>query len=201
MEQKQQSGKRPLALPITLLILVMSVMGNVLLYTKNIEHSRGKAEAEGLAVYTHFEKAREELAYWIRLADEAAGAANANNEASRITAAYLSEAIARGEGELGALFLKAKELDETRFGEAPQAYESYIGRLGAFLAAIGKGSGPLSNDELEALASSKSDFLELDKLLGEFYYGGTDNRNVLVRLSGGHDWLTIAEKLQAAVLR
>jgi len=201
LEKKQQPDKRPLALPITLLILVLSVMGNVLLYTKNIEHSQNQSQKEGKAVFTSFEKARDVLNYWSGLADEAKALPADSSDEARLTSRYLAEAMERGKEPLEALFVKASELEEAAFANAPADFDAYIDKYREPIKAIGDGSGSLTDAEHAALDAAKSSFAELDGMLAEFHFTGADDRNVLLRLSGGHDWLPIAEKLHKAILK
>jgi len=201
LTEKEQSGKRSLALPITLLLLVMSVMGNVLLSTKNIGYTRDQTVDEGRAVFTQLEKGKSDLAYWSRLAGEAVASPAAENGIGRVTAAYLSESIARGEAHLGSLLDTAEKLDVSAFEGAAGAYADFMADRKEKLAAIGAGSGPLADAERAALEGSKTSFEEMEELLTEFHYAGSDNKNVLIRLAGGHDWLPIAAKLRDAVVK
>lgn len=199
MENKQPSGKRSIALPVTLLLLVMSVMGNVLLYTKNIEHARGQSEEDGLAIYSGFEQARDELAYWSKLAAGAAEEGAADAGANRARAGFLAESMDRSEIGISALFVKASEQDKVRFAEAPQAYDDFVASHREALERIEAADGSLSESERSALEAAVSDFAELDAILSEFHFTGKDNSSVLIRLSGGHDWLDLADQMLAAV--
>jgi hypothetical protein len=195
LEKKQPPGKRSVALPVTLLLLVMSVMGNVLLYTKNIEHTRGQSEEEGLAIFNSFEQAREELAYWGELAVQAADDEGLN----RVTAGFLAESMDRSENGMRSLFVKASGQDKERFAEAPLAYEAFVSGQRETLSTLEASTGPLTASERSALESVRADFAELDAIISEFHFTGKDSSSVLIRLSGGHDWLDVIEKLLAAL--
>ncbi|MHA6483721.1 hypothetical protein ACX1C1_17675 [Paenibacillus sp. strain BS8-2] len=199
MDKKQQAVKRSFALPITLLLLVMSVMGNVLLYTKNIEHTRGQTEEEGRAIFENFEHSRSELANWSKLASQTAELGSNESGASRLLAGFLADALSGNESGIDALLGTASTLNQSTFAEAPQAYESYAASLQQELTQIRDASGALTESELSALDAMITNFANLDAIIGEFHFTGKDSHNVLIRLAGGHDWLDIAEKLLVAV--
>lgn len=197
MDNNQPQGKRSIALPVTLLLLVMSVMGNVLLYTKNIEHTRGQAQEDGLAIYSSFEEAGAELAYWSELGQSALQAADAG--VSRATAGFLAQSLARSESGLGTLFDKAGEIDPERFADARQTYDAFVASRIESLTKMEAAGGPLSQSESEVVASAVEKFAELDAAINEFHFTGKDSSSVLIRLSGGHDWLDVMEKLLVSV--
>lgn len=197
MEKNQPQGKRSIALPITLLLLVMSVMGNVLLYTKNIEHTRGQAQEDGLAIYNSFEEARAELAYWSELGQTALQAAEAG--VSRATAGFLGQTMTRSASGLSALFDKAGEIDQEQFADARQTYDTFVASRSESLSKMETAGGPLSESESAWLAATVDKFAELDAIISEFHFIGKDSSSVLIRLSGGHDWLDVMEKLLVSV--
>lgn len=199
MENKQPPAKRPIALPVTLLLLVMSVMGNVLLYTKNIEHTRGQAEEEGLAIFSGFERARDELVFWSGLAGQAASQTAGDAGAGRASAGFLAESMARSEGGLGYLFDKAGEMDQDRFADARQSYDAFVASRSEALSRIKTADGLLSVNDRDWLAGTSGEFAELDAIASEFHFTGKDSSSVLIRLSGGHDWLDVIEKLLVSI--
>jgi hypothetical protein len=155
---------------------------------------------EGQAVFTRLVNGKSELGYWSRLADEAISSPAATDGTGRVTAAYLGETIARGEDYLGSLLMTAEKLDATGFEGAAKAYADFMAGHRETISGIGAGAGPLTDPERMALEEAKNSFEELESLLSAFHYAGEDNRNVLIRLAGGHDWLPVAANIRDAVL-
>lgn len=195
MEQKK-SGKRPLALPITLILLVMSLMGNVLLLTKNMEHSRGEAFEEGESIFQGFAQSRIDLINWSQSASEIESLSPSDAAIARLYAKHWAEATDKDGDGLYKLMVYANRLSADVFPDSAAIYSSYQKKLREELLMIASGNGSLHDGELQLLAGLKASIAELSELLETFHYGMEGDRNAYIRLSAGHDWLDIAEELQ-----
>ncbi|RIX54119.1 hypothetical protein D3P08_07690 [Paenibacillus nanensis] len=196
MDQHEQK-KRPIALPVTLLLLVMSLMGNVLLYTKHIEHTRGNAEETGQDIVKAFMSSQFDLEYWSKFAEDISALAVEDGDAARKRAVHFADALLHsGDNGLSEIIRIAHDIDDDRFADAPEAYTLYMNQLIARLNAIGEGSGPLNPDEHKAVANMLQSFTGLTEPIAAFPYAAEGSRNALIRIAGGHDWLDLADKLQ-----
>lgn len=197
---QQKTGKRPLALPITLILLVMSLMGNVLLYTKHIENSRGNEQEQGQSIVNSFKESQSDLAYWSEFVNRIEEYPDSESELARQAAAHLAEALQRNGSEgLSEMMIKAAEINAERFEGATDDYAAYIKWLSDRLLAIGEGSGPLNPDEKKAVENTKLSFGELTERLAAFPYQAEGNRNALIRLAGGYDWLDTADLIKESM--
>ncbi|MCR2803187.1 hypothetical protein [Paenibacillus soyae] len=199
MEQ-QPKGKRSIALPVTLVLLVMSLMGNVLLYTKHIEHTRGNAYDTGEAIFTGFKDGQSELAYWAEIAEQASLLADTDAESARLTAEHLGGAMLQAEHSgIAAIMDHAAVIGGERFGEAPAAYDAFVNNWHDRLLAIGEGEGALNPDERKAVMALMDHLAGLTELITAFPYEIEGSRNAMYRLSGGHDWLDLADEIQSSL--
>lgn len=199
MDQPKQ-GKRPLALPITLILLVMSLMGNILLYTKHIENTRGNAQEQGQSIYDSFKESQSDVAYWSESLGRVAGYPDAESGLARLAASLLAEELQRNGSEgLSVMMSKAAAIDAERFEGAAEDYTAYVKGLYERLLAIGEGSGPLNPDEKKAVENMNASFGELADRLAAFPYQAEGNRNALIRLAGGFDWLDTADLIKESM--
>lgn len=199
MDQQEQK-KRPIALPVTLLLLVISLMGNVLLYTKHIEHTRGNAEETGQEIVKAFMSSQFDLEYWSKFAEDMNALAEADGDAARQRAVHFADALLHsGDNGLSEIIRLAHDINESRFSVAPETYTLYMNQLIARLKAIGEGSGPLNPDERKAVANMLQSFAGMTEPINSFPYAAEGSRNALIRIAGGHDWLDLADKLQESL--
>ncbi|RJX38270.1 hypothetical protein D3P09_19615 [Paenibacillus pinisoli] len=198
MEQ-QQNGKRSWALPITLVLLVFSLMGNILLYTKHIEHTRSNTELTGETIFQGFKDGQEQVARWSASMGEIGQYASSEPALARLTAAHLADSIQGDRDGLTVLMEQAAAIDASVYGEASEAYRAYEEKLTGELRVIGAGSGPITEAEQGAIVEVQSSFVNLAEILSAFHYAMEGDRNSMFRLSGGHDWIEIAAELQKAI--
>ncbi|MFF2887778.1 hypothetical protein [Paenibacillus sp. NPDC057967] len=198
MEQ-QQNGKRSWALPITLVLLVFSLMGNILLYTKHIEHTRGDIVRTGEMIFHGFKEGQEQLAHWSAYMEEIQQRADTEPGLARLAAKYFNISVDREQAGLAVLMAQAAEIDSAAYSHASETYDAYEEKLKAMLQGIGAGSGALSEAERAAVSEAQSSFVNLTELMSAFHYAMEGDRNSMVRLTGGHDWIDIASELQKAL--
>lgn len=198
MEQ-QQNGKRNWALPITLVLLVFSLMGNILLYTKHIEHTRSNTEHSGETIFQGFKDGQEQVAHWSATMQEIGQYMSSEPALARLTAAHLADSMERDEVGLSVLMEQAADIDAAVYGEAPEAYKGYEAKLVGELRDIGAGSGPITEAEQGAIGEVQSSFANLTEILSAFHYAMEGDRNSMFRLAGGHDWIEIAAELQKSL--
>lgn len=199
VDQPKQ-GKRPLALPITLILLVMSLMGNILLYTKHIENTRGNTQEQGQNIYDSFKESQNDVAYWSESLGRIVDYPDSESELARQAAALFAEDLQRNGSEgLSAMMSKAAAIDSERFEGAADDYSAYMKWLYERLLAIGEGSGPLNPDEKKAVENMNASFGELTERLAAFPYQAEGSRNALIRLAGGFDWLDTADLIKESM--
>ncbi|MBH5318140.1 hypothetical protein I6N90_10005 [Paenibacillus sp. GSMTC-2017] len=197
---KNKTGRRPIALPITLVLLVMSVMGNVLFSTKNIEHSQREIVEEGQAIFEGFVQGKADLEYWSRSITQIEELSSKDAEAARLTASHMSEMVLQSGKGIDDLMRKAKELSSENFAQAPGGYAFLRNQMHQKLLSIGEGSGALKQEELQSIEEIKSVITDLSNSISKFHFAIEGNKNALIRLSGGHDWLDIADALHKTIL-
>ncbi|REK77413.1 hypothetical protein [Paenibacillus paeoniae] len=193
--EQQQNVKRSWALPITLVLLVFSSMGNILLYTKHIEHTRGNTVQTGESIFQGFKEGQEQLAHWSAYLEEVLSRAESEPSLARLTAVHMADGVAREHAGLAVLMEHAGMIDSANLGQAADSYAAYEQKLEGTLRSVGTGSGGLTETERQSLGEVQSSFVKLTELLSAFHFGMEGDRNSMIRLTGGHDWIDIAEEL------
>ncbi|MEK3881625.1 hypothetical protein [Paenibacillus sp. PL2-23] len=198
MEQDNQRKKRTILQAAVLLLLVMSLMGNVLLYTKHIEHTRGKAVDTGQSIFDSFKDGQSELEYWSGIAGQIGELASSDGTAARLSAGHLGDALLQSRHSgMAAIMQHAAAIGGEAFSDAPAEYVAAIEGWRGSLLAIEEGEGPLRPEELSDITALLDVFIALKEPLDSFPYVIEESRNALYRLSGGHEWLELAQRIQA----
>ncbi|MHA7962718.1 hypothetical protein ACX93W_01145 [Paenibacillus sp. CAU 1782] len=199
-EQGQaKQGGRSKALAITLVILVMSLMGNILLATKNIGFSQSEKVEQGEDIIANLEWIRDELAFWQTAYSEMA-ASNESGGDARLAAGIMAKSMSKGGADLLSLLSTAKQLQPNSFSSGPGAVSYYMIELRDLLGDISGGDGALSADEIQELEDAESSFRQLEEAVSQFHFAVKGDRLSMIRLAGGHEWLHIAARLQELLL-
>lgn len=196
-------GGRSKALAVTLVILVLSLMGNILLATKNIGLSQSQKVEQGENIIANLEWLRDELLFW----QEAFGEMAASDESRgdvRLAAGFMAKSMSTGGASLSSslsnLMSAAQQLQPNSLSSGPGAAGYYMSKLGELLGDISGGNGPLTADEIQELNDAASSFQQLEEAVSEFNFAIKGDRLSMIRLAGGHEWLHIAAKLQELLL-
>lgn len=194
--EKQKAGKRSIALPITLVLLVFSLIGNVFLYSQYLQNKQQNNYEIGQTV---IEKLTESRLYAQEMMKAIDGLAQSATQAERYEFAYqVGRAAALGYS-VSDLLMEAGRLSEGAGASGAEEAEAYVNAAAAKLTGVAHQVGKLSDNDQEQLASLKADFEEMEQALGGFNYAIGDNRAASIRLANGYEWLDIAEKIRQVI--
>jgi len=203
-EQKEARQKgRYKALAVTLVILVLSLMGNILLLTKNMGFSQGEKVEQGERIIANLEWLRDGLAFWGEALKEMAASDEARGDV-RMTAGFMANSLTTGgagmSSSLHELTTAAQKLQPNGLSSGPGAASYFVSKLSNLLGDISGGSGTLTADEMLELEEAAYSFQQLEEAVSEFNFAVKGDRLSMIRLAGGHEWLPVAAKLQELLL-
>ncbi|MFD0958629.1 hypothetical protein [Paenibacillus chungangensis] len=198
--KQQQKGKRSIALPVTLILLVMSLMGNVLLLTKNINNGQRIAVQKGEVI---FDRAKQSL----ELAQNMEGRmmelielSPSDGTAQRLAARYAAIDLQHDGSSLKELMATAELQSEGALEGAGATTEAYIDNFSyERLFAIGNGAGALDESERKAIEELQQSFSELQRAISTFSFVGEGNKSFMIRLSSGYGWHDVATSIEAVI--
>ncbi|NIK67524.1 hypothetical protein [Paenibacillus sp. BK720] len=188
MEQdKEQSKKRSYALPITLLLLVFSLTGNVFLYSQSLQGAQDDKYEKGLEVIGAAKKA---ASYYQAVLDDAAA----------IMEGKPSEAgtVIRDAAGVNDFLQQAGSVDEDTPFDSDKIY-AYLIDVDNSLSYIKEQDGTLTEQEsayLKALQDAYSKQLEIVK---QFNFDADKTRSGAIQIGAGIGWLDIAEQLEKSI--
>lgn len=196
MEQ-QQTGKRSAALPITLILLVFSLIGNVFLYSQALQRQQDSKYETGRTIY---EDAITAGQYFEELSVQLDTLIQSRGIEDRQAALVLTGKALQKKEALLELVAVAKRLapDGTEIDE--EAFASFVGKVDAiFVQPPGAYEGPLKEADRQQLDDLKEYAFRMAEAIGGLNANIADNRTALIRLAAGADWLERVEQLQQLV--
>ncbi|OBR63102.1 hypothetical protein A7K91_23655 [Paenibacillus oryzae] len=205
MKEQKKAGQGGLskALAVTLVILVLSLMGNILLLTKNMGFSQGEKVEQGETIIANLEWLRDGLAIWGEALEEMAASDEARGDV-RMTAGFMAASLSTVEGSFYSSLFNvmgaAQELQPSNLSNGPGAVSYHMSKLRNLLGDISGGSGALTADEMLELEDAAASIQQLKEAVSEFNFAVKGDRLSMIRLAGGHEWLPVAAKLQELLL-
>ncbi|WP_424766708.1 hypothetical protein [Paenibacillus sp. sgz302251] len=190
--EHQQTGKRSIALPITLVILVFSLIGNVLLYTLYLQHKQEASFETGQKIY---KAAVESKLYFGELISQMDELLNSKQAEDRLEAKYFSGRAAVLSSGVIELIAQADRISTSDNKLSPEPALLFINHVDFSMQQVGSYDGPLKDEDRTYLLSLKRAFEQMADELSGFNTNLADNRSAIIRLSSGLDWVEHVERL------
>jgi len=200
MEQQrklEKKGKRPIALPITLVLLVFSLIGNVFLYSLHLQNTQNEKYDEGLVI---FKAAEGTVLYFQEMNAKAEALLQGNGLKERIAVQYDSGAASAKGAEVIALMEKAAAYKPEQFAEV-EAVQRYLDGINDTLTGIGSYEGSLTENDRAQLEKLIVDLKEKEGIAASFNLDIVNYKTSVIRIAAGYGWLEMTEKLYASFLK
>lgn len=192
MDQKQ-TVKRSFALPITLLLLVFSLIGNVFLYSQFLQNKQQNNYETGQQIYDAAVKSQQ---YFQEMIPQLDALLESEQAEERIEAKFLIGSIVqKGQGVVD-LATYAEPFSTSTKEHTVDFVLAYINDAQKSLQAVGSHDGPLKAEEREYLEALKSSYEKMAEIMSQFSTNIKDNRVAIIRLSSGLDWSELVPQLQ-----
>ncbi|MGM0880652.1 MAG: hypothetical protein ACQEXQ_06360 [Bacillota bacterium] len=190
---QQQTGKRSIALPITLVLLVFSLIGNVFLYSQYLQNKQQNNFETGQKIYAAAVQSKE---YFEELIPQLDAFLQSNQLETRAEPKFLAgKASQKGQAFINLMTEAELIAGKSEKRDAEQALK-YVNEVEEALRAIGNDPGPLKEEERAYLLALKGSLEEMARIMGSFNTNIGDNRAAVIRLSSGLEWIGLVEKLQ-----
>ncbi len=193
MEQ-QTAGKRPMALPITLLLLVVSLIGNVFLYSQFLQNGQEKKYELGKSIYGDAVSA---IDYAEGISAQLPALTASGSLDERMAVKYEAAQSVAKQGAIVSLAKAAHTLTGEKGAIRTASFDGFIEYVDEQLQAVGRYEGELNEADRQSL-------LELGQVLdaisehlrGTFNESIADSKAALIRVSTGIGWIDSMPELQ-----
>lgn len=193
MLEQQQTGKRSIALPITLILLVFSLIGNVFLYSLYLQHKQGEKFDAGQQIYG---AALESLQYFEELIPQLDALIQSQGVEERLHAKFLAGKSMQKGLSFEVLAEKALELNGQSDKPGEDQTDHFLENVEAALQTIGSYAGPLTAADQTYLLTLKQSLEAMHATLSTINLNIEDNRNAIIRLASGVGWVEKVEKVE-----
>lgn len=192
----QQMGKRSIALPITLVLLVFSLIGNVFLYSQFLQHKQENNFETGQKIYAAAVQSKQ---YFEELIPQLDALLQSEQLETRLETKFLiGRALQKGQA-LVELAAEAEQIAGKSEKRDTEQSLQYVNEIEEALQAIGNYPGPLKEEERAYLLSLKGSFENMAGIMEGFNTNISENRVAIIRLSSGLEWIDLVEKIQQAM--
>ncbi|MGO4544398.1 hypothetical protein AB4Z29_06345 [Paenibacillus sp. 2TAB23] len=189
--EPQKSGKRSLALPITLVILVFSLIGNVFLYSQFLQHKQQIKYDTGQRIYKAAVASQQYASEMLPLLD-ALLQSKALDERLDVLF-HIGKLSAKG-GGLTELAAEAAAISGDSAAWDTEVPAMYVSNAEAGLLAAGRYEGALNDSDAAYVTGLRGSYETLNGVLGKFNANVGETRIAVIRLASGLDWMKLAKQ-------
>ncbi|ANY68590.1 hypothetical protein BBD42_20510 [Paenibacillus sp. BIHB 4019] len=193
--EQQPPKKKPIALAITIVLLVCSLNGNMFLYSQYLSNIQEKKYETGQRVASDAIGA---VAFYNAILPELEKLGKSTELLGRNEAKFSAGAAFRNVDHVLGFLKEAHQYNGTEF--AADKLEAYFNAVQQSLAKIGGHEGALTAAEQDYLAKLQEAFhLQLEAVTA-FNADALESRSLSIQIGNGYNnWLEIADKLEQAI--
>lgn len=197
--QGSEQKKKPIALAVTLVLLVISLILVVMFSAKSIGYKQELQVATGEKIVEHFKQLDGKLAHLQTNTSQLVERAGGWDEAAQLLSAHSQVMLQDVYDHLAALLELGKDIEPDKLGDAEAdklaAWHEQQQLLLLQLAAAAQASAS-DQEQLQQLSQQAA---EMKSAVSNFNFKMEGNRNAMIRLAAGFDWLELAKQMEEAV--
>ena len=197
--RQEESQRRGWFAPIVLVLLVLSLIGNVYLYSEKLQDGKAERKEQGLAIIVHTMDAHSMIQ---GIGNRLETIATTDSlETRMVQKQELTRLMQHGQDTIGTLVALA----DGRGGRTPleeadaQAVNSFLSTAGAAMIAIGNHADPLTAEEAAYVAMLQDSFIALEEISVQFDFVAEPTEMMALQAAGGGAWVDIAYELASAM--
>lgn len=197
--QGSEQKKKPIALAVTLVLLVISLILVVMFSAKSIGYKQELQVATGEQIVERFKQLDGKLAHLQTNTSQLVERAGDWDEAAQLLSAHSQVMLQDVYDHLAALLELGKDIEPDKLGDAEAdklaAWHDQQQQLLLQLAAAAQASAS-DQEQLQQLSQQAA---EMKSAVSDFNFKMEGNRNAMIRLAAGFDWLELVKQMEEAV--
>ncbi|MFD0715079.1 hypothetical protein [Paenibacillus sp. GCM10027626] len=194
---KETETKRTYFVPALLLIILLSVIGNVVLYSKMITYKQEERSARGISIIESGMAAKEHFRAVIanvRLLLEDESMPARISAKSKLAFAYGAA------GDVERFVAEAEQNNAEPFKYAHRDTAAFLAEAGQTLTQLGAHEGKLTSEERQYLQMIEEIYVKLEEAVKAFDYDeSTMTSSIALTVQAGGKWVEMAGKLVEAM--
>lgn len=193
---ENERQKKPIALAITLVLLVASLMLVIMFSAKNIGYKQEIQVLTGGQIVEHFKQIDRKLAYLQSNFSLLTTKEENWDEAARLTSAHSQYLLEDVYEHIAALIETGHDIKPEQFGEqAEQQIAAWHSKQSELMQLLSAAEG-LTSQNYDDLLILVQQVDQLKEVAQQFNFKLEGNKNAMIRLSAGFDWMELAEQMQ-----
>lgn len=197
--QGSEQKKKPIALAVTLVLLVISLILVVMFSAKSIGYKQELQVATGEKIVEHLKQLDGKLAHLQTNTSQLVERAGGWDEVAQLLSAHSQVMLQDVYDHLAALLELGKDIEPDKLGDAEAdklaAWHEQQQQLLLQLAAVAQASAS-DQEQLQQLSQQAA---EMKSAVSNFNFKMEGNRNAMIRLAAGFDWLELVKQMEEAV--
>lgn len=192
----EAAGKKPIALAVTLILLTITAMLCVMFSTQYIAEKQLQKAGTGEAIFNGLEQAKLKTEQLQELTANMLAYSEEESSLVRVTAATSLYIVQDLEREVDGLLQHGISIDKDGFSEQTLAQQyTLLQSMQDRLNVIAAGNGKLVEEDQLSLQSLDEQLEQLASITGKFNFVMKGNKNAMIRLAGGFEWIDIGKEL------
>ncbi|WP_054024215.1 hypothetical protein [Bacillus sp. FJAT-28004] len=191
--EPQHTGKRSIALPITLVILVFSLIGNVFLYSQFLQNKQENNYVKGQKI---FKAAVDSRQYVEKMIPQLDALLQSKSLDERYIIKYDSGKVAANGHALVEFTAEAADVTSQPDQINTELPLTYVSDVDKGLQTIGRYEGPLNESDEAYIVALISSFEAISGVLNGFNTNIGESRIAIIRLSSGLEWVELVVQVQ-----
>lgn len=197
--QGSEQKKKPIALAVTLVLLVISLILVVMFSAKSIGYKQELQVATGEQIVAHFKQLDGKLAHLQSSTSQLVEHAGDWDEAAQLLSAHSQVMLQDVYDHLAALLELGKDIEPGKLGDAEADQLSAWHDQQQLLLLQLTAAAQASASDQEQLQQLSQQAAEMKSAVSNFNFKMEGNRNAMIRLAAGFDWLELVKQMEEAV--
>ncbi|HIW32514.1 MAG TPA: hypothetical protein IAA29_06995 [Candidatus Paenibacillus intestinavium] len=198
-KQVEPTGKKPIALAVTLVLLVICAMLAVLFATKNMSYGQDQKAETGKHIFTHLATFNEKNTLLLQYNYDIVDFSPEDHKLARLTAAHAIPLVVEVKQELSQLIRIADDYEKTAFTAQATKELQWMQVIEEQLQLISTQEGELTQAELDQLNALIEGSEYLSQVVNSFNFNVEGNKNAMIRLANGFDWIEQVQSIEQYV--
>lgn|GEM_PF-1000565 len=197
----QEQGKKPIAIAVTLVLLVISLIFVILFASKNIAYKQELQVNTGEDVVEHFKQLDRKLDYLESNISLLIDKGGNWDEAAALTSSHSRVLLQDVSEHIEALYAIGNSIESEKFGpESKMQLEMWHVAQDELMMNLAESGKLMHKDHYSGLQLLQGQIDQIQAAVGRFNFKMEGVKNAMIRLSAGFDWIEYVEEISEVVI-
>jgi len=197
----QEQGKKPIAIAVTLILLVISLIFVILFASKNIAYKQELQVNTGEDIVEDFKQLDRKLDYLESNINLLIDKGGNWDEAAALTSSYSRVLLQDVSEHIEALYAIGNSIESKKFGpESKMQLEMWHVAQDELMMNLEESGKQMHKDHYSGLQLLQGQIDQMQAAVGRFNFKMEGVKNAMIRLSAGFDWIEYVEEISEVAI-